>query len=145
MSTESSPRTRRSQRKQEPQESSGKQPSRRSRRASAAGAQVSRTSADLQDRWRRLRESTAVTTEPAREAATGWWGRRVQPVLDVVSPLGWLVVSITVISWIAGLVFGWAEALIAGLVGIFLLLLAVGFILGRSSYQVELDLARSRV
>ncbi|MFC4371823.1 DUF58 domain-containing protein [Citricoccus nitrophenolicus] len=145
MSTESSPRTRRSQRKQEPQESSGKQPSRRSRRVSAAGAQVGRTSADLQDRWRRLRESTAVTTEPAREAATGWWGRRVQPVLDVVSPLGWLVVSITIISWIAGLVFGWAEALIAGLVGIFLLLLAVGFILGRSSYQVELDLARSRV
>ncbi|MEO9248332.1 DUF58 domain-containing protein [Citricoccus nitrophenolicus] len=145
MSTESSPRTRRSQRSQPSPGSPQSQPSRRRRGASAAGERASRTSAQLQDRWRRLRESTAVTTEPAREAATTWWGRRARPVLDVVSPLGWLVLSITAISWFVGLAFGWAEALIAGLVGVFLLLLAIGFILGRSSYRVELDLARSRV
>jgi uncharacterized protein (DUF58 family) len=99
----------------------------------------------LREQWRRLVESAAITTGPARESAAGWWERYARPVVEVVSPLGWIVLAVTVTAWTVGLTLGWAEALIAGLVGILLLLLAIGFILGRSSYQVDLDLARSRV
>lgn len=99
----------------------------------------------LRQQWRRWGESAAITTGPARESAAGWWKRYARPVLEVISPLGWIVLAVTVIAWIVGLTLGWAEALIAGLVGVLLLLLAIGFILGRSSYRVDLDLARSRV
>lgn len=107
------------------------------RRAGAADA--------LRQQWRRWGESAAITTGPARESAAGWWDRYARPVLEVISPLGWIMLTVTVTAWIVGLTLGWAEALIAGLVGVLLLLLAIGFILGRSSYRVDLDLARSRV
>lgn len=107
------------------------------RRAGAADA--------LRQQWRRWGESAAITTGPARESAAGWWKRYARPVLEVISPLGWIMLTVTVTAWIVGLTLGWAEALIAGLVGVLLLLLAIGFILGRSSYRVDLDLARSRV
>jgi uncharacterized protein (DUF58 family) len=99
----------------------------------------------LLKRSRALREPVAAAIGPTREATAAWWVRAVQPVLDVVSPLGWIVLAVTAGAWSTGLVFGWAEAVVAGLVGVFLLLLAIGFILGRSSYRVSLDLARSRV
>ena len=104
-----------------------------------------RTARALRRQWRRLGESAAITAGPARESAAGWWERYARPVLEVISPLGWIVLAVTVIAWIVGLTLGWAEALVAGLVGVLLLLLAIGFILGRSSYTVDLDLARSRV
>nr|WP_255459524.1 DUF58 domain-containing protein [Micrococcus sp. TA1] len=90
-------------------------------------------------------ESAAITTGPVLESAAGWWARSARPVVEVVSPLGWIVLAVTVTAWTVGTTLGWAEALIAGLVGVLLLLLAIGFILGRSSYRVDLDLARSRV
>jgi uncharacterized protein (DUF58 family) len=99
----------------------------------------------LRERWRRLGESAALTTGPVLESAAGWWARSARPVVEVVSPLGWIVLAVTVTAWTVGTTLGWAEALIAGLVGVLLLLLAIGFILGRSSYRVDLDLARSRV
>ncbi|HRO30439.1 DUF58 domain-containing protein [Citricoccus sp.] len=86
-----------------------------------------------------------MTTGPVLESAAGWWARSARPVVEVVSPLGWIVLAVTVTAWTVGTTLGWAEALIAGLVGVLLLLLAIGFILGRSSYRVDLDLARSRV
>nr|WP_210417101.1 DUF58 domain-containing protein [Citricoccus sp. SGAir0253] len=101
--------------------------------------------AALRDRARRLAESAAIGTGPAREAAAGWWGRAGRPAAEIVSPLGWTVACVTAGAWVLGLVLGWAEALVAGLVGVLLLLLAVAFILGRSSYEVRLDLARARV
>ncbi|NUL43933.1 DUF58 domain-containing protein [Cellulosimicrobium funkei] len=147
MSTQSSPATRRSRRATKAPGGRGSaiKDTSQSKSPSTSSERATKAAVHLQDRWRRLRERTAVTTEPAREAATGWWGKNVQPVLEIISPLGWLVLVITVGSWIIGLVFGWAEAIVAGLVGVFLLLLAIGFILGRSSYRVDLDLARSRV
>lgn len=99
----------------------------------------------LRERWRRLGESAAIITGPVLESAAGWWARSARPVLEVVSPLGWIVLAVTVTAWTVGTTLGWAEALVAGLVGVLLLLLAIGFILGRSSYRVDLDLARSRV
>ncbi|WP_323961084.1 DUF58 domain-containing protein [Arthrobacter sp. JZ12] len=88
----------------------------------------------------------------ARSAATPVVGRAAAglkrycgPVLGVVSPLGWIIAGTVAAFWLAGVVFGWREALVAALLGTVLFLLAVGFILGRSAYAVELDLTRTRV
>ncbi|MCY1159826.1 MAG: hypothetical protein MOP51_2851 [Citricoccus sp.] len=116
----------------------------RPRRTGAIGA-LGEQWRRLGEHWRLLGESAAVTTGPVRESATGWWVRSARPVVEVVSPLGGIVLAVTVTAWTVGTTLGWAEALIAGLVGVLLLLLAIGFILGRSSYRVDLDLARSRV
>lgn len=67
------------------------------------------------------------------------------PVVGVVSPLGWIIAVMVAALWVLGSVFDWREALVAALLGTVLFLLAVGFILGRSSYAVELDLTRTRV
>lgn len=106
---------------------------------------LARTAVALRGPWRRARESAAIASGPARHALRTGWRRYGRPVAEVVSPLGWIVLALTVCGWIGGLVLGWAEALVAGLVGVLLVLLAVGFILGRASYAVQLDLARSRV
>ncbi|MCU1634054.1 MAG: hypothetical protein JWM61_2706 [Micrococcaceae bacterium] len=71
--------------------------------------------------------------------------RILAPVTDVVSPLGWFLLAVVVVLGTLGLAFGWDEARIAAVLGILLLALSVAFILGRSAYAVELDLARTRV
>lgn len=70
-----------------------------------------------------------------------WLSRYFRPVFGPISPFGWMVLVVVVLLWL----FGWAEARAAALLGSVLLLAAVGFILGRSAYGVELDLARTRV
>ncbi|MBM7782620.1 DUF58 domain-containing protein [Arthrobacter tumbae] len=67
------------------------------------------------------------------------------PVAGVVSPLGWIIAATVAALWVLGSVFDWREALIGALLGTVLFLLAIGFILGRSSYAVDLDLTRTRV
>ncbi|MPY11713.1 DUF58 domain-containing protein [Arthrobacter bussei] len=67
------------------------------------------------------------------------------PVTDVVGPLGWLLLGLVALLATLGTALGWDEAVIAAVLGAVLLLLAVAFILGRSAYEVELDLARTRV
>jgi uncharacterized protein (DUF58 family) len=62
-----------------------------------------------------------------------------------VSVLGWSVLAAAALLWTAGQAYGWQEAKAAAIAGFVLLVLAVGFILGRSSYGVLLDLARTRV
>ena len=82
---------------------------------------------------------------PGWQRVRGAAGRYLRPVLETVSPLGWVVAGSTVLLLVPGMAFGWQEAKIAALTGLILLLLAIGFVLGRSSYGVELDLARTRV
>lgn len=82
---------------------------------------------------------------PARSAARGVWGRHVQPVLGVVSVLGWAVLGAALLLWTAGQAYGWQEAKAAAIAALVLFVIAAGFILGRSSYGVRLDLARTRV
>ena len=98
--------------------------------ASLASKAASLTEQYLQPGWHR-----------AKNAA----GRYLKPVLETVSPLGWVVAGSALLLLLLGAAFGWQETKIAALMGLFLLLLAVGFVLGRSSYGVELDLARTRV
>jgi uncharacterized protein (DUF58 family) len=82
---------------------------------------------------------------PAVRRGTVAGGRVLGPVVSLVSPLGRLLVTAVVLLWVLGALLGWSEALVAAVMGTLLVLLAIGFILGRSSYGVELDLARTRV
>jgi uncharacterized protein (DUF58 family) len=95
--------------------------------------------------WPDAGSTARLALGPAWRTADGVWGRRVRPVLAVVSLLGWSVLAAAVLLWAAGNAFGWQEAKAAAIAALVLFVIAVGFILGRSSYGVVLDLARTRV
>ncbi|MGG5172056.1 DUF58 domain-containing protein [Pseudarthrobacter sp. J1738] len=83
--------------------------------------------------------------EPAVKATTDFSKRYLAPVFGVISPLGWLVLGAAVLLGVFGSIFGWQEAKTAAVLAVVLLLIAIAFIVGRSSYGVLLDLARTRV
>ncbi|HKS01738.1 MAG TPA: DUF58 domain-containing protein, partial [Arthrobacter sp.] len=95
--------------------------------------------------WSDAGGTVRLALVPAWRAAGGLWGRHVRPVLSVVSVLGWSVLATAVLLWTAGDAYGWQEARAAAIAALVLFIIAVGFILGRSSYGVLLDLARTRV
>jgi uncharacterized protein (DUF58 family) len=66
-------------------------------------------------------------------------------VLSVISVLGWGVLGASILLWATGQLWGWQEAKSAALAAFLLFVFAVAFIVGRSSYGVTLDLARTRV
>jgi uncharacterized protein (DUF58 family) len=95
--------------------------------------------------WSEARGTAGEALAPAWRSARALWLRYAWPVLSVVSMLGWSVLAAAVLLWTVGQAFGWQEAKAAAIAGFVLLILAIGFILGRSSYGVVLDLARTRV
>jgi uncharacterized protein (DUF58 family) len=95
--------------------------------------------------WADAASTARLAVGPAWRIAGGVWGRHVRPVLSVVSVLGWSVLAAAVLLWAAGSAYGWQEAKAAAIAALVLFVIAVGFILGRSSYGVVLDLARTRV
>ena len=68
----------------------------------------------------------------------------VQWVRETVTPLGWLAVGAALLLPV-GLILGWAELVVAGVVALALVVLAIPFLLGGQSYHVDLELARHRV
>jgi uncharacterized protein (DUF58 family) len=95
-----------------------------------------------------LAEATStvgLALAPAWSKGRALWLRYAWPVLAVVSVLGWSVLAAAILLWTAGQAFGWQEAKAAAIAAFVLFVIAVGFILGRSSYGVVLDLARTRV
>ena len=95
--------------------------------------------------WTEAASTAGLALAPAWRAVRALWQRFVWPVLSVVSLLGWFVLAASILLWTAGQAFGWQEAKAAAVAAFVLFVLAVGFILGRSSYGVVLDLARTRV
>lgn len=95
--------------------------------------------------WAEASSTAALALGPAWAKVRGLWLRCVWPVLSVVSVLGWSVLAAAIMLWTAGQAFGWQEAKAAAIAAFVLVLIAIGFILGRSSYGVILDLARTRV
>ena len=86
------------------------------------------------------------------EVLSPWWAgvrrlwlRYPWPVLSVISILGWGVLGASILLWVTGQLWGWQEAKSAALAAFLLFVFAVAFIVGRSSYGVTLDLARTRV
>jgi hypothetical protein len=95
--------------------------------------------------WAEASSTAALALAPAWRTARGVWLKYAWPVLSVVSILGWSVLAAAVLLWVTGQAFGWQEAKAAAIAAFVMFVVAVGFILGRSSYGVVLDLARTRV
>ncbi len=95
--------------------------------------------------WGEASAAAGELVGPTLGKARQLWLRHVWPVLSVVSILGWAVIAAAVLLWVTGRLWGWQEATSASIVAFVLVLCAVAFIVGRSSYGVVLDLARSRV
>lgn len=76
------------------------------------------------------------------------WGvikRAWTAVAAVVTQAGWLVVAWAIIGTAAGLLLGWDELLIGGVVGVVLLLVAVAFLIGSEPHKVEFSLEQDAV
>ncbi|MHC2998345.1 DUF58 domain-containing protein [Microbacterium sp. HJ5] len=98
-----------------------------------------------------------MTTEalaPAPATADRWdrWGaiaaraaRAARGVLGVVRPAAWVLIAGAVVLWIAGATLGWWELTVAAVVLTALLALCALFLIGRTAYDVTLDLTRTRV
>ncbi|MFE4543170.1 DUF58 domain-containing protein [Arthrobacter sp. NPDC056727] len=95
--------------------------------------------------WSEAGSTARLALGPAWRIANGVWNRYVRPVLAVVSVLGWSVLAAAFLLWLTGNAYGWQEAKAAAIAALVLFVIAVGFILGRSSYGILLDLARNRV
>lgn len=70
---------------------------------------------------------------------------RLRRIAAVIRPLGWMLMALTVVFWIVGSVMGWHELRVAALVLAAVLLICAAYLIGRTEYDVALDLARTRV
>ncbi|MGO1285279.1 MAG: DUF58 domain-containing protein [Brachybacterium sp.] len=87
------------------------------------------------------------STGPAglRDRVVELWLRRIRPVLDVVSPVGWAVLAATAVCWFLGLTLHVTELNVIAFTLTVPLVIAALFVLGRASYKVTLDLQTHRV
>lgn len=97
----------------------------------------------------------SVAAVRAEEQEAGWRdvaavvGARVAHRLGLVAaavrPLGWTLAALAVVLWVAGAVLGWRELVVAAWMLGLVLLICAAFLIGRTTYDVRLDLARTRV
>lgn len=80
-----------------------------------------------------------------RASVGGLLERRLQPIVDVVSPIGWAVVLVALVCWILGILLHVTELNAIALALTIPLVIAALFVLGKSNYKVELDLRSHRV
>ncbi|MDY0907945.1 DUF58 domain-containing protein [Microbacterium sp. CFBP9034] len=91
---------------------------------------------------------TAIPSQDRRErleATTAHAAHWLRGVLRVVRPAAWVLIAGAVVLWIAGGALGWWELTVAAVVITTLLALCALFLIGRTAYDVELDLTRTRV
>ncbi|OAH48790.1 DUF58 domain-containing protein [Microbacterium oleivorans] len=88
-------------------------------------------------RWEKVREDAGVW---ARRA-----GARIAVIADVIQVTGWVVIAAAVVLWITAFALGWQEAFVAAVVATILALICAVFLFGRTAYDVDLDLTRTRV
>lgn len=85
--------------------------------------------------------------------AAGAWMRgvwqalwsRIGPAVRVVTLLGWVLLAGGAALLAAGLVLRWIEAIVVGALAIVAVLAAIPFIVGRTAYDVEIELNPRRV
>ncbi|MFJ2371147.1 DUF58 domain-containing protein [Microbacterium sp. NPDC087665] len=97
-----------------------------------------------------LQTADAPTTRDAgwRDVAAVIGARvltRLQLVARAIRPLAWVLMALSVGFWILGQIAGWAEFTIAAVVIAITVALCALFLIGRTAYDVSLDLARTRV
>jgi uncharacterized protein (DUF58 family) len=72
-------------------------------------------------------------------------GRVLGRVFGVVRPAAWVLIAASLVLWIAGQALGWWELTVTAVVMAAVLLLCLLFLIGRTAYDVALDLNRTRV
>ena len=72
-------------------------------------------------------------------------GARLRKIVAVIRPLAWVLIALAIVSWIAGASLGWKELTVTAAIVTIALLLCALFLIGRTEYDVDLDLARTRV
>lgn len=70
---------------------------------------------------------------------------RLRLIASAVRPLGWMLLGLTLLLWVIGAMLGWRELLVAASVLAIIVLICAAFLIGRTAYDVSLDLARTRV
>ncbi|KHK99530.1 hypothetical protein LK09_02565 [Microbacterium mangrovi] len=89
----------------------------------------------------RLAGTTAAAFSRAADAAA----RVGRSVADTVMPAGWLLLVLVAGGLVAGLVWGWVEALLAGIAALVLLASSIPFLFGARGYEVSVQLSHERV
>lgn len=122
---------------------------------STTGAAPGADGADGADRPGEPGDGTSLVTPRAATRAELWreradaWARSAAGILrrivEVVRPLGWVFVVGAALLWWLALAFGWVELMIAAVVVSVVVALSIAFLFGRTTYDIELDLTRTRV
>lgn len=97
-----------------------------------------------------LQASTAPTERDAgwRDIAAVVGARvltRLRLIASAIRPLAWVMIGLAVGFWVLGQIAGWSEFTIAAVVIAIAVALCAVFLIGRTAYDVSLDLARTRV
>ncbi|MCC2032987.1 DUF58 domain-containing protein [Microbacterium allomyrinae] len=71
--------------------------------------------------------------------------RMLRGALGVVRPTAWVLLAAAVVLWVLGRSLGWWELTVAAVVVTVVLALCLLFLIGRTAYDVTLDLNRTRV
>lgn len=78
--------------------------------------------------------------------AVGGFTRRVfARMAAVITLLGWSVLVLVPLSLLLGYIIGWIELIVVGFAGVALIVIAVIYLVGRSSIQIELNIPHRRV
>ncbi|MGP6170514.1 DUF58 domain-containing protein [Microbacterium sp. A196] len=98
-------------------------------------------------------QTLPVASDNARDA--GWRdvaallgaraGERLRKIVSVIRPLAWVLMAFAVVFWIVGASLGWKELTVTAAIVTITLMLCALFLIGRTEYDVDLDLARTRV
>ena len=91
----------------------------------------------------RAAADSQVVHDARRAVARG--ARAVVPVLAPVTWLGWVALGITIGALVVGLSLEWVELVVIAIAGGVLLAIAIAYVIGRTMYRIELDLAYTRV
>ncbi|UJP09187.1 DUF58 domain-containing protein [Microbacterium sp. KUDC0406] len=102
-----------------------------------------------------MASETLPAASPTTRGDAGWRdiaavvgsrvGARLRIVLSAVRPLAWVLIGLGLGLWIIGQLLGWWELTVAAVIIMVTVALCALFLIGRTEYDVSLDLARTRV
>jgi uncharacterized protein (DUF58 family) len=81
----------------------------------------------------------------ALTGATTWLRNRLRPAWQVTTPAGRAALLVAVAAWLLGIRLGWAELFLVAACCVLALLIAVGFVIGRPSLDIAIELDPARV
>lgn len=70
---------------------------------------------------------------------------RLRLIAAAIRPLAWVLIAAAILFWVGGQLLGWVEFTVAAVVIALTLVLCALFLIGRTQYDVSLDLTRTRV